>query len=236
MQAGNHVTILQSQAADRKGAMERETAPPNGRHSAWKLLGIVSAVAVGIVAVIDAFTRTIGVVAAVTDWVGGPPTPIVVLKPIQIGGGRGCLEFAFSNLPKTFILDEIHLHIIRATGPTAISGDMSARPYERIVNMELSPSILSGDTKTIEFRVPVEAKKRNDIAYIDFCPVLTVPGQSGQLYVAPSLYAPDSSLIEDIKIVTHDKSPVAQGVKVDLSRPKNAVISVDETRFRLVPR
>ena len=201
-----------------------------------KIWGVISAVAAGIVLIVDAFTKSIGVIGTVIAFVCGQPTPIVVLAPIDMRGGGTCLEFAFSNLPEDFSLGKIHLRIIRANGPTPISGHMAARSFERVVNMKLSPSILSGETKEIEFRAAFEAEKRNDIAYVDFCPVLTMPGQGGELHVAPTFYSPDGSLIEGIKIATSDDTPVEQGVRIDLSRPKNAVILLDETRFQLVPR
>ena len=65
---------------------------------------------------------------------------------------------------------------------------MAAQTFERVVNMELSPSILSGETKKIVFRAALEAEKESDVAYVDFCPVLSMPGQAGELHVVPSFF------------------------------------------------
>ena len=48
--------------------------------------------------------------------------------------------------------------------------------------------------------------------------------------------SPTGSQINDIEITARDGAAVNQGLMVDLARPKNAVIILDETRYRLVPR
>lgn len=203
------------------------------RKRSWA--AISSIIAAGIL-IFDFFTKAIGIVDIICDWIVPPPTPSVRLSRIDEAGGGECLEFAFTNLSKDFALGNIHLHIVGAKGPSPISGDMAAEAVERIVNMILSPDVLSGDREKIVFRAPIQSEKRGDIAYVDFCPILATPGMRGEIQIVPSFFSPAGTLIKNIEIVIHDRAPDMQNITIDLSHPKNVAVSLDETKLRMERR
>lgn len=196
------------------------------RKISW--VAISSIIGAGIL-IIDFFTKGLGIVEMLVP----PLTPSVRLSIFDETGGGECLEFAFTNLPKDFALGEIHLHIVGANGPSPISGDMAAEAVERVVNMKLSPDVLRGSKETIEFRAPIQSEKKGDIAYVDFCPILTMPGMRGEIQIVPSFFSPAGTLIENIEIVTHGGTPNKQNITIDLSHPKNIAVSLDETKLRV---
>lgn len=199
----------------------------------WPLIAGLLAAAI---LIFDFFSKGVGVVDRISEWITPQPTPTVLVSPVEVAGGGTCVEFAFGHLPDDFVLGEIRLDIVSAFGPTPIAGDMAAEVIARTVNMEVSPAVLSGQTEEISFRAAIQSEREEDVAYVDFCPVLSMPGMSGELLVVPTFYSPSGTLIEAIEISTHDGSPIQDGVAVNLSRPRNTAVSLEEARFRLVTR
>ena len=198
----------------------------------------ISGVLTAAVLVFEFFTATFGILEKVKGWIVSTPSPLVRLTPISRDGKSECLELAFSYLPSDFALDTVHLSIVGTSGPTPISGDMAARAHEWHVNRELSPDVFSGGVKEIVLRPRIVAQRESDVAYIDFCPILTMPGMGGKIRVVPVFFSPAGTLVENLEVLTSDGAPIDrnQGVAIDVSRPKNVEISLDETRFDLVPR
>ena len=87
-------------------------------------------------------------------------------------------------------------------------------------------------------RPRIQAAREGDIAYVDFCPILTMPGMGGEIRVVPAFFSPAGTLVEDLDVLTSDGEPVDRnrGVAIDVTRPKNVEVSLDETRYDLVPR
>ena len=86
----------------------------------------------------DLLTGSIGLIETAGKWFLPGPMPKVRLTPVRTDGGTECLEFAFSSLPENFALGNIHLRILDSTGPTRLSGDMSAEIVRVLVNKEIS--------------------------------------------------------------------------------------------------
>ena len=209
-----------------------QSSPSGLGNRTWAaLLAIVSA----LVLVLDLMTGSIGLIQTAGRWVLPGPMPEVRLTPVRTDGGTECLEFAFSSLPDNFALGDVYLRILDSTGPTRLSGDMSAEIVRVLVNKEISPAVLAGRAGPIVFRAAFAAERENDNAYIDFCPILTTPGTGGQVRVVPSFRAPNGESIDRLQITTHDGSPVTDGIVLDLSRANNVDVSVNETRTRLIP-
>ena len=195
------------------------------------VLGIVPAAVVAV----EFFTGAIGIVDKVRDWVVPSPIPSVRLAVVELDAGNECLEFAFSNLPKTFALGEVQLDVVGANGPVPMAGDMSARILEVFVNKELPPTVLSLNAEPIEFRAGFQADRDGDHAYVEFCPILNAPGVAGEIEVVPSFFSPDGTPIDNISVTWPDGSSSDQGLKIDISRPKNVLVSPDEQGTRLIP-
>ena len=205
------------------------------KRSMW--LKISSFIAAAIL-VFEFITGFFGVFEKVAGWIVPPPSQLVRLTPISREGNSECLEFAFVHLSSDFVLDVIHLSIVGASGPTPISGDMAARAYEWPVNRELSPDVFSGGVSEIVLRPRIQALRESDMAYVDFCPILSMPGMGGEIRVMPAFFSPAGTPVEDLEVLNSDGAPLDPnlGVAIDVSRPKNVEISLDETRFDLVPR
>lgn len=199
-----------------------------------KISGVIAAA----VLVFEFFTESFGIWEKVTVWIVPAPSPLVRLTPTSREGNSECLELAFVHLPSDFALDAIHLSIVGASGPTPIPGDMAARAYEWPVNRELSPDIFLGGVKEIVLHPRIVAQREGDVAYVDFCPILTMPGMGGEIRVVPAFFSPDGTLVENLKVLSSDGAPFDRnrGVAIDVSRPKNVEVLLDETRFDLVPR
>ena len=213
--------------------MAKEARTSSNGSLSWKRLWpAVSGIMIAAILIIDFFTRSFGFIEIVIGLVRSSPPVLVHVSPINVESGGTCLKFGFEKMPKNFNLGKIQLKIVDAGGPTAIAGDMSARVLEVCANMELSSAIFSGGKKKLEFHSPFYAEKENDVAIVDFCPTLTMPGMSGWLTVVPSFFSVAGELIEDIKITANEGTSVEEGIKIILSRPKNANVSVDETSCR----
>ena len=159
------------------------------------------------------------------------------MNSINIDSGGTCLEFGFEKLPEDFNLGKIHFEIIDTYGPTPITGDMAAHVLKLPrVYVELSPAILSGNKKKLVFSAPFQAQKKNDTALVDFCPILTMSGWSGELVVVPSFFSVANELIEDIKMTTNEGASIEEGITIILSRPKNAAILADNTRLQVLTK
>lgn len=218
--------------------MKREANNPLNDPQSWKKLWIaISGVIVAVVSVFDLITNSFGFIETVIEWSYSPPQAIVHVSSINIESGGTCLEFGFEKLPSDFNLGKIHFKIIDTYGPTPITGDMAAHVLRLPrVYVELSPAILSGNKKELVFSAPFQANKRNDTALVDFCPILTMSGWSGKLVVIPSFFSVANELIEDIKMTTNEGVSIEEGITIILSRPKNAEISVDNTRLQVLTR
>ena len=202
------------------------------------LWGKISAVFAAAVLVFEFFTGSFGILEKVAGWICPSPSPLVRLAPISREGNSECLELAFVHLPSDFALGEIHLSIVGVSGPTPISGDMAARAYEWSVNRELPPDVFSGGVKEIVLRPRTLADREGDVAYVDFCPILSMPGMGGEIRVVPAFFSPAGTPVENLEVLTSDGAPFdrSRGVAIDVSRPKNVVVSLDETQFHVVPR
>ena len=198
----------------------------------------ISGVLAAAVLVFEFSTATFGILEKVKGWIVPAPSPLVRLTPISRDGNSECLELAFAHLRSNFALGTIHLSIVGTSGPTPISGDMAARAYEWTVNRELSPDVFSGGVKEILLRPRILAEREGDVAYVDFCPILSMPGMGGEIRVVPVFFSPAGTLVENLEVLTSDGAPVDRnrGVAINVSRPKNVEVSLDETQFDLVPR
>ena len=198
----------------------------------------ISGVLAAAVLVFEFFTATFGILEKVKGWIVPAPSPLVRLTPISIDGNNECLELAFSHLPSDFALGTIHLSIVGTSGPTPISGDMATKAHEWPANRELSPDVFSGGVEEIVLRPRILAEREGDVAYVDFCPILSMPGMGGEIRVVPAFFSPAGTLVENLEVLTSDGAPVDRnrGVAIDVSRPKNVEVSLDESKFDLVPR
>ena len=193
---------------------------------------IVGVVSVAVV-VLDFFTKAIGIIDVVSEWIAPPLIPSVSLRPVAQETSGECLEFAFTDLPEDFVLGDIHLQIVETSVLSPFSGDMAARVVERIVHKELSLEIFRGKGGEIVLPVRIESEKNGDVAYVDYCPILSSAGTRGWIRVVPLFFSPSGELIENIRVVIQDGEEGKKGVAIDISRPKNTVISLVEPTVRV---
>ena len=191
--------------------------------------GVVAAFLVGTVLVLDFFLKFIGFVEIMIDFVA-PPRPAVQVNTVKRKGGLECLEFAFTNLPKNFELGKIRLDVNSTKGPISLSGEMAAEITEIVSNVELQPKIFSGEIRNITFRAAFQSEKRRDSTYVDFCPILSVPGMGGSLTVVPTFLRPDGTNIDSI-----DVSP-SNSIAITVSRPKNLVSKLETDTYQVLSR
>ena len=196
--------------------------------------GSIAAVLTAVILVIDFFTKSLGAGEAIVEWFRPAPSPqvTVTVRTVNVPGNSQCLEFAFADLPETFKLGKIRLNVQRATGPETISGDQSAAITVREVNAIL-PIELFLSPKPIEFRAAVEATKKHDAFFVDFCAKLDVPGQSGTLVVAPEFFLPTGEKIEGLK------QKIAGGrstISFRVSSPNSVPAKLDAGKLQILKR
>ena len=204
--------------------MAKESGRSSHGHYSWrKIWGSVVLLLPTLVVLFEFFTATFGVVESVRKIFIPSRPPLVLVS--QTGGMR-CLKFAFENLPESFNLGEIHLGVIKAYELGPFSGDMAGKVFECKVNMKIPLTMLS--KKKIVFPVGIQAKKKNDAAYVYLCPILSQPGR-GEIQVnAPMFFSIAGQPIENMEIRIPE-----QGFTLDLSRPKNMSVTVVHDKSRM---
>lgn len=188
----------------------------------------VAAVLTAIILVIDFLTKFLGLVEKFENLIFGRPTPVVVVKEIPFENSSSCLEFAFAELPESFVLGDVLLTIQSTEGPEQISGDMASSVFEKTVNDELSPAYLVGQKTEILVRAAVQATKEKDAIYLHYCPTLTLPGTQGAITVVPTFLGPTGDALSSLVVKTETGTPIEQGIRLSLVRPKNENVTLVE--------
>lgn len=187
----------------------------------------IAAVLAALILAIDFFTKSIGLVGAVQSIINGDPEPVVLVREKTFDNSSSCLEFAFSSLPENFVLGDIRLKIIASKGPNQISGDMASEVFAKVVNQILSPAFLVGQTTEITVSAPIQATKADDAFYLHYCPTLVTPGTTGEITVVPKFLDPGGEVISPLQVKLASGTPVDDGVRITLVRPKNERVNVD---------
>ena len=137
-----------------------------------------------VVLVLDFFTKPVGVVTTLVQWVAS--RPLVHITSVDLKGGGNCLEFGFDQLPENFDLGTVRFDIVEVKGPYPIAGDQAAEIFRQVVTMKLSSVELLDQPNQIECQAEIEATKEGGAFYFRFCPTLTKPGERLELWVVPS--------------------------------------------------
>lgn len=193
------------------------------KNSTWALL---SGVVLGATLLLDLTTSAISVVQPIVRLITGSPSPLVSVRKSIKEGQQECLEFGFERLPSDFTLGRIEFQIVESKGPTPISGDMLASVFRMSVNLVLPLSVFSPDTKKIEFKVNLQAKRENDAAKIILCPILKMPGTQGILVVRPEFLSVTGRPIKNLEPLVDDDISLEDGIVLKLIHPKNASVDV----------
>ncbi len=201
-------------------------APPEKTALAAKWAKI-AAVLAALILVLDFFTKSIGLISTLQSIVYGNPEPVVLIREKTFDNSSSCLEFAFSSLPENFVLGDIDLDIIASEGPNQISGDMASEVFERVVNQELSPAFLVGQRTEITISASTQATKAHDAFYVHYCPTLVTPGTTGAITVVPTFLDLGGEVISPLEVKLAAGTPVEDGVRLTLVRPKNEVVTLD---------
>lgn len=212
------------------------SAATTRRRPFWKHRWVrISAVLTAIAAFVGFVADLSSVVSAVDDYFADdPPSPMVEISPVDVSGHQ-CTRFVFSRLPKDFTLSRIRFQIVDSEGPSPFSGHMASKILRLHVNQELPPAVLTGETTEFSANPePFQANQRNDAAVVNYCAMLNRPGFRGQIHAVPTFFSISNDRIEDIEVVTHDGTPIAEGFTIDLSRPKNAAVSPAKLELRPV--
>ncbi|MEP3259961.1 MAG: hypothetical protein ABJO06_20755, partial [Roseibium sp.] len=118
-------------------------------------------------------------------------------------------------------------------GPQPFSGNMAAGVEQIVANVPVS-ALAFADNAKIEFRAAFQAERDQDQAIVDFCPILGLSGMQGTLHVVPVFLELNGDPIATLSVDRADGKPVNDGIPVSVARPKNAVVEMSETRFRIV--
>ncbi|WP_319547796.1 hypothetical protein [Desulfogranum marinum] len=182
----------------------------------------IAALLTAAILVFDFITKAVGVVDTIKNICCAPKpvAAVVSVRTVDSDWGGQCLEFGFSNLPKTFALGRIKLDIESTAGPTPIGGNQAADILTREINQVL-PATVFTLPKPIDFNVRVQAEQGRDTLYVDYCPTLDRPGLKGNLVVVPEFLNPSGMPIEGLQIVMPDSE--SKSVEMTVTRPRNLV-------------
>lgn len=201
----------------------------------WAKWATVAAVLTGAILVFNFILKGKEVAQLTSKLTEEKPTASVSVRSVAREGGPSCLEFAFSNLPKEFALGEIELSIRQVEGPKPIAGEMAAEILERKVNAEITQGQLRLGRK-ISFAARIKSEEDNDLAYIDYCPVLSSIGVGATIYVAPEFLKPDGNPVTPIKVTLEDGASLQQGIILDISHPKNLSVQIQDDKELIIER
>ncbi|MEM9332160.1 MAG: hypothetical protein AAGA53_12600 [Pseudomonadota bacterium] len=186
--------------------------------------------------VIDFFTKFIGLIEIVCERIRPERIPEVALTVEPAPGEASCLVMAFSNLPSSFKLGDITFEILKSSAPQPMGGDAAAEILTRVVNSQIPLSALRPNANDISIKARISASKDNDAAFVDFCPVLKRVGFTVAIWVKPSFFSVDQTLISNL-IVTFENKPIPEeGIRLSLSHPKNMEIEFKPEKLQLVNR
>ncbi len=212
--------------------------PPNDQPPSslfGRLWAPIAVVLVAVVLVLDFFTKSIGLIEKVIELIDGPVQPIVAVTEVPVENSSSCLQFAFENLPEDFVLGDIHLEILAASGPDELTGDMASTVLERTVNFQISPPYLVGGRTEIVFPARIKADSAADAAFVHFCPTLTFPGTTGTLTVQPAFHSPAGQKVKTLSVRDGAGSPLEGGVTLTLLRSKNETVTMSDQLDGPVP-
>lgn len=208
---------------DKVGILDNEPKKKTGHWVA--LAGFLAAA----ILVFDFFTKGIGLVETVWSYAIGEGSGKVSIAVRERSNASSCLAFAFEDIPEGFSLGSIILNVVDKSGPTPISGEMASKIHKHVVNQELSQEYLVGAKTEIEFPAAIQSDRAKDAFYVDYCPTLEMPGTKGSITVVPSLISPAGDALSDLTMQVEE-------YKLELIRPKSAVVDVDTKRLELVVR
>ncbi len=211
--------------------MKARKSDPAKKKGSWAAIAGLLAAAI---LIFDFITKAIGVTDKIMDICCAPEPvpPTVAVSPVDADWGGQCLEFAFENLPKEFVLGRIKLDVKSAKGPSQIGGNQAAKILTRDVHEEM-PATIFMSRKPIEFNVSIQAEREEDALYINYCPTLNRPGLKGSLTVMPEFLTPTGKAVTDLRIVYPE--PETDSVTFSVSRPRNLVPRVVPNQTRSDP-
>ncbi len=182
---------------------------------------IISVVLTGLVLVVDATTKSLGIISTVADavtdmWL----EPTVDVRVTRNNSGMQCLEFAFSSLPKNFALGRVELEVVDTVGPREVVGDQTADIFEETFHGVIDETVFL-TREPVSFRAGFQATSSNDFAYVDYCPRMRQRGLEGTLYLRPALFAPGSKVaLEDVRMAIEGGG---ESVEIAVNHPWNLV-------------
>jgi len=212
--------------------------PPNDqspRSLFGRLWAPIAVVLIAFVLALDFFTKSIGLVEKMIELIGGSAQPIVVVTEVPVKDSSSCLKFAFENLAEDFVLGNIRLEILAASGPDELTGNMASTVLERTVNFEITPAYLVGGEREIVFPARIQAERAADAAFVDFCPTLTVPGTTGTLTVRPTFFSPAGQTINTLSVRDGAGASLEGGIMLTLLRSKNETVTISDQVEGQVP-
>lgn len=202
------------------------TSKTNKKTGHWvKIAGFLAAA----ILVFDFFTKGIGLVETIWSYVIGEGSGKVSIAVNERANASSCLTFAFEDIPLGFSLGTIVLKIVDKSGPTPISGEMASKIQKHVVNQELSPEYLVGAKTEIKFPAAIQSDRAKDAFFIDYCPTLEMPGTKGKITVEPSFFSPTGDSFSELNMQV-------KKYKLELIRPKSAVVDVDTKQLELIVR
>ena len=196
----------------------------------------VAAFLAATILIFDFITMGIGVVDTVKPYFVSVPAPRVNAKIVDAPGGASCLELAFSDLPPDFKIGDISLKVVKAEGPTSVSGDAAASIVTRPVNLVLAPSVFRPNPSDIVVKARLMATVARDALYVDVCPILSLPGTAGTIWIMPTFHSVNGQELADLVVTTNGEPLPPEGLPLSVAHPKYINVDLQEESTELIER